>query len=48
MVGLVGRYMTLREDNDSSPWVGEIVEGGRIDGEWTMGRWDLRRKLADK
>lgn len=45
---LVGRYMNLEQPGDSSPWVGQIINQERIDGEWTMGRWDLRRKLADK
>src|SRR5262249_53960539 len=47
---LVGRYLNLAEgaDIDSTPWVGEIVNDERIDGEWTEGRWDLRRKIGDK
>ena len=45
---LVGRYVSVDQPGDSSPWVGQIVNQERIDGEWTMGRWDLRRKLADK
>jgi hypothetical protein len=45
---LVGRYLYLDEPTDSTPWVGVIVDDERIDGEWTMGRWDLRRKIADK
>ena len=44
---LVGRYMCLAFNGDSTPWVGEIVNEERIDGEWTNGRWDLRRKIAD-
>jgi hypothetical protein len=44
---LVGRYLNLGFDNDSSPWVGQIVDDERIDGQWTMGRWDLRRKISD-
>jgi hypothetical protein len=45
---LVGRYVNLELPADSSPWVGQIVDHERIDGQWTMGRWDLRRKLTDK
>jgi hypothetical protein len=45
---LVGRYLSLDEPTDSSPWVGVVVDDERIDGEWSMGRWDLRRKIADK
>jgi hypothetical protein len=44
---LVGRYLNLDYDYEFFPWVGEIVDDGRIDGQWTMGRWDLRRKLSD-
>ena len=42
---LVGRYMGLADSDDSSPWVGRIVNQQRIDGIWSGGRWDLRRKL---
>jgi hypothetical protein len=45
---LVGRYVRVDQPGDTSPWVGKIVSPERIDGEWSMGRWDLRRKLADK
>jgi hypothetical protein len=44
---LVGRSICLG-DSDSSPWLGEIVNDERIDGQWTSGRWDLRRKIAHK
>ena len=40
---LVGRYISLSEDRDSTPWVGEIVSRDRIDGVWAQGRWDFRR-----
>lgn len=43
---LVGRYMGLADSADSSPWVGRIVSPERIDGIWSGGRWDLRRKLG--
>jgi hypothetical protein len=42
---LVGRYLNLDEETDSTPWVGVIVGDERVDGEWTEGRWDFRRKL---
>jgi hypothetical protein len=45
---LVGRYMNLNLQSDSSPWVGFAVSPERIDGYWPNGRWDLRRKLAGK
>jgi len=38
-----GRYINLLHLRDSTPWVGSVVHTGRIDGEWTQGRWDLRR-----
>ena len=44
---LVGRYVDLRS-GEGTPWVGVVVNDERIDGEWTMGRWDLRRTIADK
>jgi hypothetical protein len=44
---LVGRYVNLAAESDSSPWVGVVVDDERIDGEWGSGRWDLRRKIAD-
>ena len=40
---LVGRYVNLGEETDTSPWVGRIVNPDRIDGQWNGGRWDLRR-----
>jgi hypothetical protein len=42
---LVGRYMNIGLNEDSTPWVGIIVDDERIDGIWTRGRWDLRRQL---
>jgi hypothetical protein len=45
---LVGRFMQLGDESESLPWVGEIVNFERIDGEWIHGRWDLRRKIADQ
>jgi serine/threonine protein kinase len=44
---LVGRYINLGDPADSTPWVGLIVDPERIDGQWALGRWDLRRKLKD-
>jgi len=40
---LVGRYINLLYPEDSTPWVGLIVNNERIDGQWGYGRWDLRR-----
>jgi hypothetical protein len=45
---LVGRWVNNAIPQDTSPWVGVIVNDERIDGLWSMGRWDLRRKIADK
>ena len=44
---LVGRYLNLDNLEDSTPWVGHIVDGGRIDGIWTEGRWDFQRQLSE-
>ena len=44
---LVGRYVNLKLPNDSTPWVGRIVDPERIDGQWAGGRWDLRRRLRE-
>lgn len=40
---LVGRYQGLSDPKDTSPWRGLIVDGTRIDGIYSLGRWDLRR-----
>ena len=40
---LVGRYFNLLHPEDSTPWVGLVVNNERIDGQWAYGRWDLRR-----
>jgi hypothetical protein len=45
---LVGRYLNLGEHTDTTPWVGVIIDDERIDGIWTLGRWDLRRSLASE
>jgi len=45
---LVGRYVNTNVAKDTSPWVGVVVDNERIDGVWSQGRWDLRRKIADK
>jgi hypothetical protein len=45
---LVGRSLNQGVESDLQSWVGEIVNDERIDGQWTNGRWDLRRKIADK
>lgn len=44
---LVGRYSNLTLPNDTSPWVGRVYSDGRIDGQWSEGRWDLRRTIRD-
>jgi hypothetical protein len=43
---LVGRYVNVNEPSDSSPWIGVIVGDERIDGIWSEGRWDMRRKVT--
>jgi hypothetical protein len=45
---LVGRYMGIWSNSDSTPWVGVIVDNERIDGIWSGGRWDLRRQLTPR
>jgi hypothetical protein len=40
---LIGRYVNLDRPEDSTPWVGTIVDSAQIDGYWTEGRWDFRR-----
>ncbi len=43
---LIGRYACVGDPSDSTPWVGRIVSPERIDGQWTAGRWDFRRKVT--
>ncbi len=47
---LVGRFVSVIEPKDTGPYVGLVVDGERIDGEWKgpsgEGRWDFRRKLT--
>jgi len=43
---LLGRYTCLEDASDTSPWAGRIVSPERIDGQWTLGRWDFRREIA--
>jgi hypothetical protein len=40
---VVGRYANVANPNDTSPWVGILVNPYRIDGYWFRGRWDFRR-----
>ena len=40
---LIGRYVNLNKEKDSGSWVGKIVSHDRIDGQWSLGRWDFRR-----
>jgi hypothetical protein len=41
---LVGKYINLGNPEITRPWVGRIVNDRRIDGRWTEGRLDFRRK----
>lgn len=45
---LVGRYVNIDDRDDTSPWVGRIIDPYRIDGYWRRGRWDLRRCSPDE
>lgn len=43
---LVGRWVQVGNPRDTGPFVGLIVNDGRIDGTWGgKSRWDFRRKL---
>ncbi|MBL9130329.1 MAG: hypothetical protein JNG86_03965 [Verrucomicrobiaceae bacterium] len=41
---LGGRYMNVTDTGDNSPMKLRIVSDDRIDGVWSGGRWDFRRK----
>jgi len=45
---LVGRSVNVGDPNDSTPWVGHVVDPYRIDGYWRHGRWDMRRCSPDE
>jgi hypothetical protein len=45
---VIGRYVNTNDPSDTSPWVGTIVNGYRIDGHWGRGRWDFRRCSPDE
>jgi hypothetical protein len=45
---IVGRYVNVYQPGDTSPWVGVIVNDYRIDGHWSLGRWDFRRCSPDE
>lgn len=45
---IVGRYAGIDNPNDTSPWVGVLVNDYRIDGFWNEGRWDFRRCSPDE
>jgi hypothetical protein len=45
---LVGRYANLAKPEDTSPWLGLVVDPYRIDGYFARGRWDLRRCSPDE
>jgi hypothetical protein len=40
---LVGRYLNLSAPDITRPWIGQIVDAGRIDGHHSGGRIDFRR-----
>ena len=40
---LVGRYFRIDGEYDSTPWVGQIINGYQINGVWKKGRWDFRK-----
>lgn len=41
---LVGKYINLTNPAITRPWIGLIVNDDRIDGQWTEGRLDFRRR----
>src|SRR5687767_5884449 len=45
---LVGRYVNVDKPEDTSPWLGVVVDPYRIDGFFAHGRWDLRRCSPDE
>lgn len=44
---IVGRYVNINDSSDSGPFVARSVSPERIDGYWSNGRWDFRRKKSD-
>jgi hypothetical protein len=45
---LIGSWIQVGDANDRGPFVGQIVDGERIDGIWSWDgrhRWDFRRRL---
>jgi hypothetical protein len=40
---LVGKYINLNNPEIQVPWVGQVVDEKRIDGQWLRGRLDFRR-----
>jgi hypothetical protein len=40
---LVGKYINLNNPEIQVPWVGQVVNEKRIDGQWLRGRLDFRR-----
>jgi len=40
---LIGKYVNQNNETDAGPWIGKVVNKDRIDGQWSQGRWDLRR-----
>jgi len=41
---LVGKYINLTDPKITRPWVGLVVSNQRIDGRWSGGRLDFRRR----
>jgi hypothetical protein len=45
---VIGRSVNVADPDDTSPWVGILVNPYRIDGYWSRGRWDFRRCSPDE
>lgn len=44
---IAGHYMNLSAHEDGGAWVGFIASPQRIDGFWSNGRWDFRRRIRN-
>jgi hypothetical protein len=40
---LIGRYMNCQNENDNTPWFGEIKDNNSIEGVWVLGQWNFWR-----
>jgi hypothetical protein len=40
---LIGRYINVNKESDSTPWVGIMVNDNRIEGKWKGGTWNFTR-----